>query len=118
MNVMAKGSKNKDGGWAFIEHYSSLPVAIQQFEIWKQVSPRKDFLDSTQWKDAAKKNPSYTNFRKIADTGGVYPYIKYNDISSALLPLVKEAAIEGKRSVSDTVTEMERLANQILATVK
>jgi multiple sugar transport system substrate-binding protein len=118
MNVMAKGSKNKDGGWAFIEHYSSLPVAIQQFEIWKQVSPRKDFLESAQWKDAAKKNPSYTNFRKIADTGGVYPYLKYNDVSNALLPIVKETALEGKRSVADAVTEMERLANQILATVK
>lgn len=118
MNVMAKGSKNKDGGWAFIEHYSSLPVAIQQFEIWKQTSPRKDFLESAQWKEAAKKYPSYTNFRKIADTGGIYPYIKYNDVSNALLPLVKDTAIEGKRSVSDAVAEMERLANQILATVK
>jgi ABC-type glycerol-3-phosphate transport system substrate-binding protein len=118
MNVMAKTSKNKDGAWAFIEHYSSLPVAIQQFEIWKQTSPRKDFLESAQWKEAGKKYPSYTNFRKIADTGGIYPYIKYNDVSNALLPLVKEAAIDGKRSVSDAVAEMERLANQILATVK
>jgi multiple sugar transport system substrate-binding protein len=118
MNVMAKGSKNKDAAWAFIEHYSSLPVAIQQFTIWKQVSPRKDFLDSNEWKEATKQAPSYTNFRKIADTGGVYPYIKFNDVSDGLLPLVKEAAVEGKRSVSDTLGEMERLANQILATVK
>lgn len=118
MNVMAKTSKNKDAAWAFIEHYSSLPVAIQQYEIWKQVSPRKDFSDSAAWKEAAKKYPSYTNFGKIAATGGAYPYIKFNDISTALSPLVKEAAIDGKRSVSDAVTEMERLANQILATVK
>lgn len=118
MNVMAKGGKNKDAAWAFVEHYSSLPVAIQQFQIWKQASPRKDFLESAEWKDAAKKNPSYTNFRKIADTGGVYPYIKFNDISERLLPLVKEATVEEKRSVGDALGEMERIANQILATVK
>lgn len=118
MNVMAKGSKNKDAAWAFIEHYSSLPVALQQFQIWRQVSPRKDFLDSNDWKEAAKKNPSYLNFRKIADTGAVYPYIKFNDVSERLLPLVKEAAVDGKRSVSDALVEMERLGNQILAAVK
>ena len=118
MNVMSKTGKNKDAAWAFVEYYSSLPVAVQQFQIWKQVSPRKDFLESAEWKEAARKYPSYTNFRKIADTGGIYPYIKFNDISNALLPIVKDAAIEGKRSVSDAIGEMERLANQILATVK
>ena len=64
------------------------------------------------------KTPSYANFRKFADTGGVYPYLKFNDVSERLLPLVKEAAIDGKRSVGDTLAEMERVANQILATVK
>jgi ABC-type glycerol-3-phosphate transport system substrate-binding protein len=118
LNVMARGSKNKDAAWAFVEHYSSLPVAIQQFQIWKQVSPRKDFLEGNEWKEAAKAAPSYTNFRKIADTGGLYPYLKFNDVSESLLPLVKEATIEGKRSVGDALGEMERLANQILATVK
>ncbi|MGH2367082.1 MAG: ABC transporter substrate-binding protein, partial [Chloroflexota bacterium] len=58
MNVMAKGSKNKEAAWAFIEHYSSLPVAVQQFQIWKQVSPRKDFLESNEWKEATKRAPS------------------------------------------------------------
>jgi multiple sugar transport system substrate-binding protein len=118
MNVMAKDGKNKDAAWAFVEYYSSLPVAIQQFQIWKQVSPRKDFLESNEWKEVTKKTPSYTNFRKFADTGGVYPYLKFNDVSERLLPLVKEAAIDGKRSVGDALAEMERVANQILATVK
>jgi ABC-type glycerol-3-phosphate transport system substrate-binding protein len=118
MNVMSKGGKNKDAAWAFIEYHSSLPVAVQQFQIWKQVSPRKDFLESNDWKEATKQTPSYTNFRKIADTGGVYPYIEFNDVSESLLPLVKQATIEGKRSVSDTLGEMERIANQILAAVK
>jgi multiple sugar transport system substrate-binding protein len=118
MNVMARGSKNKDAAWAFVEHYSSLPVAIQQFQIWKQVSPRKDFLESNEWKEATRAAPSYTNFRKIADTGGLYPYLKFNDVSESLLPLVKEATIEGKRSVAEALGEMERLANQILSTVQ
>ena len=118
MNVLAKGSGNKDTAWAFIEHYSSLPVAIQQFQIWKQVSPRKDFLESSEWKDATRKTPSYTNFRKIAETGGIYPYIKFAEVNDRLQPLVKDAVIDGKRSVRDALAEMERLANQVLSQVK
>jgi multiple sugar transport system substrate-binding protein len=118
MNVMAKESRNKDAAWAFVEHYSSPAVAIQQFQIWKQVSPRKDFVDSADWREVTRRTPSYANYRKIAETGGAYPYLRFADVQEKLLPLVKEATVDGTRSVRDAINEMERLANQILAGVK
>lgn len=118
MNVVPKDAKNKDLAWAFIEYYSSLDLAKQMFDIWKQVSPRIDFLESAEWKQAQQKVPAYGPWRKIADTGGSYAYIKNADLNDKALPLLREAVIDGKRSVRDALAEAERQANQILATVK
>jgi ABC-type glycerol-3-phosphate transport system substrate-binding protein len=118
MNVMPKNSKNKDAAWAFIEYFSSLPVAVQQFTIWKQASPRKDFLDSQDWKDAAAKVPSYVPWRRIADSGGPYAYIKNADVAAQVEPLLKEAVVDGTRSARDALAEAERQANLILSQVK
>ena len=117
MNVMPRDAKNKDLGWAFIEYYSSLELAKQQFDIWKQVSPRIDFLESAEWKQAQTKVPAYAPWRKIADTGGSYAYIKNADLNEKALPLLR-AAVDGKQSVRDALAEAERQANLILAQVK
>jgi ABC-type glycerol-3-phosphate transport system substrate-binding protein len=118
MTVLPKNSKNKDAAWAFVEYFSSLPVAIQQFTIWKQASPRKDFLDSAEWKEASAKVPSYVPWRRIAESGGSYAYIKNADIGTMMEPLMKEAVIDAKRSVRDALAEAERQANLILTQVK
>jgi ABC-type glycerol-3-phosphate transport system substrate-binding protein len=118
MTVLPKNSKNKDAAWAFVEYFSSLPVAIQQFTIWKQASPRKDFLDSAEWKEASAKVPSYVPWRRIAESGGSYAYIKNADIGTMMQPLMNEAVIDAKRSVRDALAEAERQANLILTQVK
>jgi ABC-type glycerol-3-phosphate transport system substrate-binding protein len=118
MTVMPKDTKNKDLAWAFIEYYSSLPLAKEMFEIWKQVSPRIDFLESTEWKQAQQRVPAYAQFRKIADTGGSYAYLKNADFNERVNVLFTEAVIDGKRSVRDALLEGERLGNQIMQTVQ
>jgi multiple sugar transport system substrate-binding protein len=118
MNVMPKDTKNKDLAWAFIEWYSSLALAKQMFDTWKQVSPRLDFLESAEWKQAQQRVPAYGPWRTIADTGGLQAYIKGADLTDKVLPLFREAVIDGKRSVRDALAEAERQANQILATIK
>ena len=118
MNVMAKVSRSKDTAWAFIEYYSGLDVAEKQFTIWKQVSPRLDFLQSAVWQDATRTHPSYANFRKNAETGGLYPYISFTDVSNKLQPVIKQAVIDGKLSVQDALAQMQQLANQILQQTK
>ena len=117
MTVMPKSSKNKDAAWAFIEHFHGLEVAVQQFEIWKQVSPRKDFLDSKEWKDAAARVPSYAPWRKIAESGGPYAYIKNADVGGKVQPLLREVVIDQTRSVRDALAEAERQANLVMAQV-
>ena len=118
MNVIPKDTKNKDLAWAFVEYYSSLPLAKQMFDIWKQVSPRIDFLDSAEWKQAQQRVPAYGPWRKIAETGGSYAYIKNADLGERVLPLFREAVIDGKRSVRDALAEGERQANLILSQLK
>ncbi|MBI3971604.1 MAG: extracellular solute-binding protein [Chloroflexi bacterium] len=118
MTVMPKASKNKDAAWAFIEYFHSLPVAIQQFQIWKQASPRKDFLESKEWKEAASKVPSYVPWRRIAESGGPYAYIKNAELAEKIQPLFKEVVVDAKRSVRDALAESERQANLILSQVK
>lgn len=118
MTVMPKDTKNKDLAWAFIEYYSSLPVAKQMFDLWKQVSPRVDFLESAEWKQGQQKVPAYTNFRKIAETGGSYAYLKHADVNEKVSPLLTEAVIDGKRSVRDALIEAERQANLIMTQLK
>jgi multiple sugar transport system substrate-binding protein len=117
MTVMPKNSKNKDAAWAFVEYYSSLPLALQQFDIWKQASPRKDFLDGAAWKEAAARSPSYIPWRRIAETGGPYAFIKNAEVGERVQPLLTEV-LESKRSVRDALAEGERQANQILAQVR
>ena len=104
--------------WAFIEYYSGLPVAKQMFDLWNQVSPRIDFLESAEWKQAQQRVPAYGSFRKIADTGGAYAYLKNADLNEKVNPLLREAVIDGKRSVRDALVEGERQANLILAQLK
>lgn len=118
MNVMAKVSRNKDIAWSFIEYYSGLDVAEQQFTIWKQASPRVDFLQSQVWQDATRTHPSYANFRKNAETGGLYPYISYTDVSDKLQPVVTKTVIDGKVSAQDGLAQMQQLANQVLQQAK
>ena len=118
MTVMPKDTKNKDLAWAFIEYYSSLPVAKQMFDLWKQVSPRVDFLESAEWKQGQQKVPAYTNFRKIAETGGSYAYLKNADVNEKVSPLLTEAVIDGKRSVRDALIEAERQANLIMTQLR
>jgi multiple sugar transport system substrate-binding protein len=118
MTVMPKDTKNKDLAWAFIEYYSGLPVAKQMFDLWKQVSPRIDFLESAEWKQAQQRVPAYGSFRKIADTGGAYAYLKNADLNEKVNPLLREAVLDGKRSVRDALVEGERQANLILAQLK
>jgi multiple sugar transport system substrate-binding protein len=118
MNVMAKVSRNKDTAWAFIEYYSGLEVAGKMFTIWKQASPRIDFLQSQVWQDATRTHPSYANFRKNAETGGIYPYISFTDVSNKLQPVITKAVIDGKLSVQDALAQMQQLANQILQPAK
>jgi multiple sugar transport system substrate-binding protein len=118
MTVVPKDTKNKDLAWAFVEYYSGLPLAKQMFEIWKQVSPRIDFLESAEWKQAQQRVPAYGPWRKIAETGGSYAYIKNADLGEKVEPLFREAVVEGKRSVRDALAEAERQANLILSQVK
>jgi ABC-type glycerol-3-phosphate transport system substrate-binding protein len=118
MTVVPKDNKNKDLAWAFVEYYSSLPLAKQMFEIWKQVSPRIDFLESAEWKQAQQRVPAYGPWRKIAETGGSYAYIKNADLGEKVEPLFREAVVEGKRSVRDALAEAERQANLILSQIK
>ncbi|HJQ93813.1 MAG TPA: extracellular solute-binding protein, partial [Candidatus Thermoplasmatota archaeon] len=118
MSVMARNSKNKDAAWAFVEYFSSLPVAVQQFTIWRQASPRKDFLDGREWKDAAARVPSYIPFRRIAESGGPYAYIKNAELAEKVQPLFTEAVVDAKRSVRDALGEAERQANLILSQLK
>ena len=117
MTIMPRAGKNKDTAWAFIEYFSSLPVALQQFDLWKQVSPRKDFLDSRQWKDASASVPAYANFRRIAETGGPYAFLRNAEFEEKVRPLFREV-IDGKRSARDALAEGERQANAILAQLK
>jgi multiple sugar transport system substrate-binding protein len=118
MNVIPKDAKNKDLAWAFVEYYSGLALAKQMFDIWKQVSPRTDFLDSPEWKAAQQKVPAYGPWRKIADTGGSYAYIKNADLNDKVNPLFRDAVIDAKRSVRDALAEGERQANLILSQLK
>lgn len=118
MTVMPKDTKNKDLAWAFVEYYSGLQVAKQMFDIWKQVSPRIDFLESPEWKQAQQKVPAYTNFRKFAESGGSYAYLRNADVAEKVEPLFKDAAVNNKMSVRDALGEAERQANQILSQLK
>ena len=118
MTVMPKDTKNKDLAWAFVEYYSGLAVAKQMFDIWKQVSPRIDFLESPEWKQAQQKVPAYNPWRTIAETGGSYAFIKNADVADKVEPLFKDAAVNNKISVRDALTEGERQANLILSQIK
>ena len=118
MTVMPKDTKNKDLAWAFVEYYSGLPVATQMFDLWKQVSLRIDFLESAEWKQAQQKVPAYASFRKIAETGGSYAYLKNADVAEKVEPLFRDAAINSTMSVRDALGEAERQGNLILSQVK
>ncbi|HEX2038076.1 MAG TPA: extracellular solute-binding protein [Chloroflexota bacterium] len=118
MTVLPKGSKNKDSAWAFIEYYSSLPLALRQFEIWKQGSPRKDFLDSREWKEASTRIPSYVPWRRIAESGGPYAYIKNAEMGEQLQPLFTDVVVNATRAPRDALAEAERQANLILSQVR
>jgi ABC-type glycerol-3-phosphate transport system substrate-binding protein len=111
---MSRGGKNKDLAWAFLEYYHSLPVAVQQFQIWKQVSPRKDFLEGPQFKEASRTSPSYAKYRRFGESGGVLPYVKFSEVDAQLVPVFREV-MAGQRTVRDGLAEMERLANQIVS---
>ncbi|HEX2034982.1 MAG TPA: sugar ABC transporter substrate-binding protein [Chloroflexota bacterium] len=112
--VMPKTAKRKDLGWLFMAYYSGRETIIKRLQILNRVGPRKDFFESNELKEEARKVPPLAQVAKVAEVGGAYPFIMYTEVDEVIGPIF--AAIgRGEIGVRDGLGQIEREANRVLA---
>jgi multiple sugar transport system substrate-binding protein len=112
--IMPKGAKHKDLGWLFIAYYAGKETIAKRLPIAQRMGPRKDFFESTEWKEETKKTPALIQAPKVAAVGGAYPFILFQEVNEAVGPIFQKIA-GGQLGVRDGLAEAEREANRLLA---
>ena len=113
MHTIPVKAKNKDGGWEFISWYGSLDAAVAKLKIQGMASPRKDFYETKEWKDAAAKTPQWARVPEIADTGDIWPFARYTRVNAIWAPAM-EAMFLGKVPPKQGIPELQTKVNEIL----
>ena len=114
--IMPKGSKRKDLGWLFMAYYAGKDVIAKRMTLLNRMGPRKDFFDSSEFKEESKKIPALVQAPKIAALGGAYPFVMYGEVDEVVGPLLSKIG-KGELGVRDGLAQAEQEANRVLATM-
>lgn len=112
--IMPRGAKRKDLGWLFMAYYSGKDTIARRMQLLNRMGPRKDFFDSSEFKEESQKIPALVQAPKIAALGGAYPFIMYSEVDEVVGPLLAQIG-RGELGVRDGLGQAEREANRVLA---
>jgi len=114
--IMPKSAKHKDLGWLFMAYYAGKDTIAKRLQLLNRMGPRKDFFDSTEFKEESKKIPALVQAPKIAALGGAYPFVMYTEVDEVVGPLLSKIG-KGELGVRDGLAQAEQEANRVLATM-
>jgi multiple sugar transport system substrate-binding protein len=113
MNTIPAKSQNKDGAWQFLTWYSSLDTTLAKLKIQGMPSPRKDFYETKEWKDAVAAIPQRARVPEIAALGDIYPFARYTRVNEVFDPAM-QAMFVNNTSPAQGMTDLQNKINAIL----
>ena len=112
--VMPRNAKHKDLGWLFMAYYSGKETIAKRMTLLNRMGPRKDFFESSEWKEETRKIPALNQAPKVAAVAGQYPFIMYTEVDEVIAPIFGRIQ-RGEVGARDGLIEIEREANRVLA---
>jgi ABC-type glycerol-3-phosphate transport system substrate-binding protein len=113
--ALLKDSREKDLAWEWMSFVNGQAMQEKYFAgVLRRVSPRKDVFTSTAWQALVKATPALKDADKLADMAGAYPYVRTDDVNTALKPVWQSLA-DQQVGVAAALTQAEMLANQVLS---
>jgi len=114
MLVIPTKSKNKDAGWSFLEFWCSLDWMKERLVIGDWLAPRKDFYDTTEYKDRLGKVNVLSMVPKASAAGTPLVFIQQSALDAMIQPII-DAAILQKEPVESAVDKLVTQGNEIMA---
>ncbi len=112
--VMPRNAKNKDLGWLFMAYYAGRDTIIKRLQLLNRMGPRKDFFESSEWKEETKKIPALAQAPRVGAVGGAYPFIMYSEVDEVVGPIFARIGA-GELGARDGLAQAEREANRVLS---
>lgn len=112
--VMPSAAKHKDAGWKLLEFLCGLDWMVQRLKIGAWMSPRKDFYDTQEYKDALAALEWLDMVPYATGIGTTVSFIQENSIANALQPLM-EGAILRQMDLGQAINEAVKACNDLLA---
>jgi hypothetical protein len=90
-------------------------VCPQFAGVLKRAAARKAFYQSQAWMGVLKVYPQLQALETLADVSGPYPWVKDADLNDKTAPVWQQLSA-GKAGVATTLTQLQTIGNQVLAT--
>ena len=114
MFVIPAAADNPDAAWRWIEVMLS---PSQQEKLTRTfgfpMSPYVEAYDTPAVEEAVERFPSIANTPRILGDAGVYPFVRYAEVSAAIQPILNQVR-EGRAGAQAALSEIARLMNAIL----
>jgi ABC-type glycerol-3-phosphate transport system substrate-binding protein len=115
MWAMARGSTKKDAAWLWMSYVNSEPTLERWFAAhYKRTSGRKEFYQSAAWREVTRAYPALVDIEKLFDQYKQYPWVKNAELDRETGDLGR-AAINNEMAVNDALSQIEQIANRLLA---
>lgn len=113
--VMPRNAKGKDLGWLFMAYYSGKETIARRMPILNRMGPRKDFFESNEFKEEAKKVPVLAQAPRVAALAGARPFLMFDEMN-AIAGTVFGKITRGEIGGRDGLDQAEQEINRVLAT--
>ncbi len=91
MMVVPDGSSQPDFAFEYSRFICGLEAQIKKLELVKQVSPRLDFYNSTEWSAAVEELPQLAVVPEVGAGGKPYPFFRRYTAANQQFPIVGDA---------------------------
>lgn len=113
MQVIPKAAKNPDLGWKWIKLYVSMEHQKRMMDIIRFEPARKKYYQTKAWEEIVEEAPYLRLAPKIAASGGVYPFVKFEEVNDAIGPILNSVLLN-KMGIKEALDKAEQEANRIL----
>ena len=86
---------------------------MNMLEILSRNSPRKDFYDTPEWRDAVAEYPFLETVPEICASGRTYPYKRFEELNDVFMPYFQKALLS-TMPIDEAMREGNAAAERVL----
>ena len=107
--TLPKSSKNPDGGWRFIEFYTSFETYRSYLSVWNRSGPRKEIVTAPEYAASVAAEPLLAREADITAKGGYDPsFMLWSELGPIYGPRMEKIFVQG----ADVATELKAIDDE------